>query len=143
MIKINIYIVSIIILVLISNNTTAQDKLIGTWERFDDRFEGARIEIMQTGETLKAFLIYVPEFMKEYCFEKGDVKWINMKKYKEDYYELEDLRKKCETSPLYEPSYHLMYLNVISDNEIHITTFYKEDIRKVPNGQFQKWRRIQ
>ena len=130
----------VVLSVLFFSSCQNNDKIIGTWERYGDVLEGMRIKVVKEGEHLKGTIIYSTDFSKERGFAEGDVKWKNIKKMTDAKYEYEDLKKtRVPYSDLFEPSYGLSNLELVSENEIYTRVFSKGTEYV---GTEQKWKRV-
>jgi hypothetical protein len=132
--------ISIFLSILLFTSCQKNDKLIGSWERYDDANAGMKVQVLKEGESFKAAITFATDSNKLLGFVEGDIKWKNIKKTTENRYEFEDLYKRGVIfTDKFEPSYALTNLEIISDDEIHTRVFSKgtEWI-----GTEQKWRRI-
>lgn len=130
-------------LLLFVTNILPQDSLIniktdlvGTWERFGDEFEGAQIKVFKVNTSFRAILTEVPESMKSYCFEIGDLKWKDVKQLSDNYYELLDLTRNCFNAN----HYNEVYLIFNREDEILIRNLSLKS--EVGVGNAQKWKKL-
>ncbi|MDP1623783.1 MAG: hypothetical protein Q8M08_15765 [Bacteroidales bacterium] len=135
--------VNLILFILISisllTSCKKEDKLVGNWERYGDRFEGMKIHVVKEGESFKASIVFVTDSIKLGGFVVGDIKWKNIKKITDNKYEFEDLAKKQSIyTDKFEPSYVLANLEMITDDEIHTRNFSK-GLEAI--GTEQTWKR--
>lgn len=128
-----------IFIILLLTSCQKQEKLLGSWERYGDRYAGLTVQVVKEGESFKAAIIFSPDSCKLNGFVNGDIKWKNIKNTTENKYEFEDLAKRqLIFTDKFEPSYTLANLELVSEDEIYIRLFSKglEDI-----GTEQKWKR--
>lgn len=121
---------------LISSNSFAQDKLIGTWERTGDDLAGAQVKVFKTGSTFKGKIVFSTQAMKEACFDVGEIKWMNIIKAGKGYYEMDDLSKNGSDCSSW---YAYKYIEFSDDTHITITSMTTDP---TTSGNFQTWTKI-
>lgn len=121
---------------LLSSNSFAQDKLIGTWERTGDDLAGAQVKVFKTGSTFKGKIVFSTQAMKEACFDVGEIKWMNIIKAGKGYYEMDDLSKNGSDCSSW---YAYKYIEFSDDTHITITSMTTDP---TTSGNFQTWTKI-
>jgi hypothetical protein len=125
-----------VLVILSCANLYAQDKLVGTWERTGDDFSGAQIKVFKTGKTFKGKIVFSTQYMKESCFDVGEIKWMNIIKAGDDYYEMEDLSKNANDCSSW---YANKYIEFTDTDKISITSMTTDPYT---TGNFQTWVKI-
>lgn len=113
-------------------NLFAQDKLVGTWERTGDDLAGVKIKVFKTGDSFRGKILFVTQSMIGGCFKVGEIKWMNILKAGDNYYELDDLTK----SPECNSWYTYKYIEFTDDTHITITATKTDP---TTSGNFQTW----
>jgi hypothetical protein len=116
-------------------NVNAQDKLVGTWERTGDNLAGVKIKVFKTGDSFRGKIVFVTQSMIGGCFKVGEIKWMNILKAGDNYYELDDLTK----SPECNSWYTYKYIEFTDDTHITITATKTDPTTA---GSFQTWTKI-
>ena len=67
---------TIIVLIFFLTSCQKEEKLLGKWERYGDRFTGLTIHVIKEGESFKATIIETTDSCKLLAgFVVGDIKW--------------------------------------------------------------------
>ena len=118
------------------------DKIIGTWERFDDESSGSVIKVEKVGENLEGKLQHVSGNLVELGFEAGDLKWKEIAadtKEQKRYIGKDLIKAVDQNNKVSQTEYVDMYIEFLSNDIVQIL-----DPSGVQGGisKPQKWRRI-
>jgi len=119
---------------------TNQDKIIGIWERYDDRAAGTLVEVEKINDYFEGKILRSSGELAEDGFVENDIKWRNILKNTEDDFTGEDLSKAIDKfGKVRSSSYHKVSFEVIAEDILTITYFVKGTDEF---GIEQRWKRI-
>ena len=132
----------LLILFSLSSCKKNDDKIIGTWERFDDESSGSVIKVEKVGENLAGKLHHVSGNLVELGFEAGDLKWKEIAadtKEQKRYIGKDLIKAVDQNNQVSQTEYVDIYIEFLSNDIIQIL-----DPSGVQGGMSkpQKWRRI-
>lgn len=131
-----------IMLIAIFTSCHKTDNIVGIWERIgnNEDFKGMRVQVTEEGDSYKAVVIATTDKCNFYGFNRGDVKWKNIKKTAENSYKYEGLLKSGSNYKVESSSYKPYYLEIMNDTLIY-TCFVDEWDQEDPSSG-QNWVKI-
>lgn len=123
-----------------SCSDTNQDKIIGIWERYDDRAAGTLVKVEQINNHFEGKILKSSGELAEDGFVENDVKWRNIVKKTEDDFVGEDLTKAIDRfGKVQSSSYHEVRFEIIAEDILKIVYLMKGTDEF---GIEQSWKRI-
>ncbi len=117
-----------------------QSKIIGIWERYDDRAAGTLVRVEKINGNFEGKIIKASGELAEDGFTIKDVKWRNIAQETNTYYTGEDLTKGIDKfGKVQSMTYDEVYFEVIAEDILRIT-HYANGADEF--GKKQKWKRI-
>ena len=120
--------------------TPKEEPLVGKWQRYGDAGEGTVIKVAPVGESYVGQIVSVGGDLADIGFQKQDMKWRNIKRVDEQYYQGEDLLKAVyESGEVAYTRYDSVYLRLINDDILQVSGFAKgaESV-----GTHQTWKKM-
>ena len=131
---------AILIPLLFTMITCAQDPLLGQWERFGDEAEGAIVMVEKVGDVYHGKLLKPVGMLTELGFTQNEIKWRDIAQVGDDKWRGQDLIKVVDfDGTILSADYDDVYFTKLENDVLEVRKFAKgtEII-----GTVQKWRRI-
>ncbi len=138
----NIPLLCLLVLLLSLSSCTQEDKrkIIGMWERYDDRAAGTVVMVEKVNGYFEGKIIRASGELAENGFVENDVKWRNILPKTDTYFTGEDLTKGIDKDGNIKlTSYDDVYFEVIAEDILRVT-YYADSSDDF--GKNQKWKRI-
>lgn len=117
-----------------------KSKIVGVWERYDDRAAGTLVKVSQVNGHFEGKIIKASGELAEDGFLIEDVKWRNIAQETNTYYTGEDLSKGIDKfGKVQSMTYDEVYFEVIAEDILRITHYANGSDEF---GKKQKWKRI-
>ncbi len=130
----------LIIFFITSCTNTPKDKIVGVWERYDDRAAGTLVKVVKVDDHFEGKILKSSGELAEDGFVENDIKWRNIVKKTEDDFTGEDLTKAIDRfGKVQSSSYYEVYFEVIAEDILKITYLMKGTDEF---GIEQSWKRI-
>lgn len=130
-----------IMLFSLSSCTNEEEKkIVGFWERYDDRAAGTIVVVEKVNGHFEGKIIRVSGELKEDGFVENDVKWRNILPKTDTYFVGEDLTKGIDKEGNVKLlSYDDVYFEIVAEDILRVTYYANgsDDF-----GKKQKWKRI-
>ncbi|MEZ4883398.1 MAG: hypothetical protein R3E32_01585 [Chitinophagales bacterium] len=129
-----------ILLSFIACKDKNQDKIVGTWERYDDRAAGTVVMVEKINDHFEGKIVKANGELAEDGFVENDVKWRKITPQTATYFTGEDLNKGIDKyGKVQYTDYHEVYFEIVAEDILRVTYFTNgfDDF-----GEKQKWKRI-
>lgn len=138
----NVYLLYFLSILLCIASCTVEDqrKIVGVWERYDDRAAGTLVMVEQVNGHFEGKIIRVDGELAENGFVENDIKWRNILPKTDTYFTGEDLTKGIDKyGKVQSINYDDVYFEVIAEDILRVT-YYANSSDDF--GKNQKWKRI-
>lgn len=115
-------------------------KIVGVWERYDDRAAGTLVKVAQMNGHFEGKIIKASGELAEDGFIVDDIKWRNIAQETSTYFTGEDLSKGIDRyGKVQSTHYDEVYFEVIAEDILRVTHYANSNDEF---GKNQKWKRI-